>query len=335
MEKSASKLLFCAGGIYASFLTWALVQEPLNTRVWPKSGSRFQAPGVIAVVQAVVAMFVGMAYIRWKGSKYKPFTFIWDYKKQLALISFTQSSSTPLATFSLQYVDYLTYMLAKSCKLIPVLSVHLLLYRTPISSTKKLVALLVSAGVAIFTLGGSRGKAQQDNTSLSVTGFGLLALSLFLDGMTNATQDEMLRKNRERQKMEHGRAITGAHLMFALNMFIILYNLVYLCFIDRSQFEQARLLLVSETEILRYLAIYAFCGAVGQCFIFFTLEEYGSMVLVLITVTRKMMSMLLSIIVFGKKVNTIQWLGILTVFGGISWEALSKRNGKVQKPKAA
>lgn len=333
MERSAPKLLFCAGGIYASFLTWALVQEPLNTRVWPNSGSQFQAPGVIAAIQAVFAMLVGMAYIRWKGSNYKPSAFIQDYKKELALISFTQSTSTPLATFSLQYVDYLTYMLAKSCKLIPVLSVHLLLYRTPISRTKKLVALLVSAGVAIFTLGGSKGKSIQNDTPLSITGFGFLALSLFLDGMTNATQDELLRKNRERQKIEKENAITGAHLMFALNLFIILYNLVYLGLIDRSQVLQTKSLVASDPEILRYLIIYAFCGAVGQCFIFFTLEEYGSLVLVLITVTRKMISMLLSIVVFGKKVNTVQWLGILAVFGGISWEALAKRS-KPQKPKS-
>lgn len=333
MDKSASKLLFCAGGIYASFLTWALVQEPLNTRVWPNSGSKFQAPAVIAVIQALVAMLIGAAYMRWKGSSYKPCAFILDYKKELALISFTQSASTPLATLSLRYVDYLTYMLAKSCKLIPVLSVHLMLYRTPISRTKKLVALFVSAGVAIFTMGGSKGKSSQNDTPLSIPGFGLLAFSLFLDGMTNATQDEMLRKNRERQKTEKSKAITGSHLMFALNLFIVAYNLFYLGFIDRSQLVKAKSLLTSDVEIFRYLFTYAFCGAIGQCFIFFTLEEYGSLVLVLITVTRKMMSMLLSIVVFGKHVNAIQWLGILTVFGGITWEALTKRS-KEQKVKS-
>lgn len=327
--KGSIKLLFGATGIYASFLTWALVQEPLTTRVWPNSGVRFQAPGLTALVQAAVAMLVGMAYMRWKRSGYGAVRLLKEHRKELAVISLMQSVSAPLAAFSLQYVDYLTYMLAKSCKMIPVLLVHLLIYRTPIPRGKKLVALVVTAGVTTFTLGGSHGNKVSSGGSSSIAGFGLLILSLFLDGMTNATQDEMLRKNRERQKADT--VITGAHLMFALNFFMVLYNTFYLLVLDKAQLRAAKVLLAADPDILRYLITYAICGAIGQCFIFFTLEEYGSLVLVMITVTRKMISMLLSIVVFGKRVGAAQWLGIITVFGGISWEALSKRRKSEKK----
>ncbi|QLL31026.1 hypothetical protein HG536_0A08410 [Torulaspora globosa] len=328
--KNSIKLLFGATGIYASFLTWALVQEPLTTRVWPNSGSKFQAPGLIALVQAAVATLVGMAYMRWKRSGYGAARLLKDYRRELALISLMQTTSAPLAAFSLQYVDYLTYMLAKSCKMLPVLLVHLLIYRTRIPRGKKLVALVVTLGVTTFTLGGSHGNKLSGGSS-SMAGFGLLILSLFLDGMTNATQDEMLRKNREYQKVAKNTAITGAHLMFALNFFMVLYNSIYLLVLDNAQLREAKILLTADPEILRYLVTYAICGAIGQCFIFFTLEEYGSLVLVMITVTRKMISMLLSIAVFGKRVSAVQWLGIITVFGGISWEALSKRKKSQKK----
>ncbi|QLQ81370.1 hypothetical protein HG537_0F01310 [Torulaspora globosa] len=329
--KSGIKFLFGASGIYASFVTWALVQEPLTTRVWPNSGERFRAPGVTALVQAVVAMLVGMGYMRWKRSGYGAVGLLKDYGKELAFISLMQSVSAPLAAFSLQYVDYLTYMLAKSCKMLPVLLVHLVIYRTPIQRGKKLVALVVTLGVTVFTLGGSQSKKLSRTGSSSVTGFGLLILSLFLDGMTNATQDEMLRNNREHQKVARDTTITGAHLMFALNLFMVLYNSFYLLVLDNAQLTQARILLAADPDISRYLITYAICGAVGQCFIFYTLEEYGSLVLVMITVTRKMISMLLSIAVFGKRVGVLQWLGIITVFGGISWEALSKRKTSQKK----
>lgn len=333
MGKSTIKLLFGASGIYISFLTWALVQEPLNTRIWPNSGKKFQAPVVIAIVQAIVAMVMGLGYISWKKSSYGPWSFIRDHKKELTMISFTQSTSGPLAICSLKHVDYLTYMLAKSCKMIPVLLVHLILYRTSIPRSKMLVAILVSSGVGVFTLGGSKVKSTKSDPSPSITGFGLLSMSLFLDGTTNASQDEMLRINREEVKKAKGKAITGAHLMFALNLFMIIWNLAYLGLIDNSQLLNAKNLLTSDPEIMRYLLVYALCGAMGQCFIFYTLEEYGSLVLVMITVTRKMISMLLSIIVFGKKVNGTQWLGILIVFGGISWEAICKRNKSPIQPK--
>lgn len=327
MAKRLYTLLVCAAGIYSSFLTWALVQEPLNTKIWSNSKNQFQAPAIIAITQATVAMLVGMAYINWKNSKYRPMAFILDHKKELALISFTQSASTPLATYSLQYVDYLTYMLAKSCKMMPVLLVHLLIYRTSIPKHMKLVAVLVSMGVTIFTLGGSKRKIHNDklNDQASVGGFALLSLSLFLDGITNATQDKMLKANRCKENALKEKSITGAHLMFALNLFIIIWNLAYLAVIDTSQLMNAKRIMTLDPEIFYYLITYAVCGALGQCFIFYTLEQYGSLILVMITVTRKMTSMMLSILVYGKEVNPVQWLGIFVVFGGITWEAVCKK----------
>ncbi|CCF58705.1 hypothetical protein KAFR_0F01090 [Kazachstania africana CBS 2517] len=330
-NRSVVKLLVCAVGIYTSFLTWALVQEPLTTRIWPNADERFQYPNVIAISQAGMAMLVGYVYLKWKKSTYDPWELIWDYRKELTMISLTQSTSNPLATYSLQYVDYLTYMLAKSCKMIPVLMVHLLLYRTPIETQKKYVSLLVTAGVTIFTVGGSNGKiSRSGGQCFSLYGFGMLAASLLLDGLTNATQDKMLKSSRKSNQSDNKKSklkvVTGTHLMFALNLFIILWNTLYLVIIDTTQYNNATRLLSLDPDILYYLAAYSICGALGQCFIFYTLEQYGSLVLIMITVTRKMMSMVLSIAVYGKAVNLIQWLGIFTVFGGILWESLAKRN---------
>lgn len=337
--KGVGSLIVCSVGIYASFLTWALVQEPLTTKIWPNSKKQFQYPNIIAMSQAFIAMTVGFLYLRWKKSPYSVIQLIKDRKKQLALISFTQSTSNPLATYSLQYVDYLTYMLAKSCKMIPVLLVHLILYRTPIANQKKIIAIVVSLGVTIFTLGsGQKGNSLNDST-FSLYGYGLLVLSLFLDGLTNATQDKMLKaaksesKTKEKSEDDQSKIITGAHLMFSLNFCMILWNILHLCTIDKEQTVAASKMLRQDPEIIYYLVLYSICGAIGQCFIFFTLEQFGSLVLIMITVTRKMISMVLSIFVFGKSVYPLQWLGILCVFGGIIYEAMSKRAGMANKNK--
>ncbi|SMN21553.1 similar to Saccharomyces cerevisiae YPL244C HUT1 Protein with a role in UDP-galactose transport to the Golgi lumen [Maudiozyma saulgeensis] len=324
------KLLICAVGIYASFLTWALVQEPLTTKVWPISNEQFQFPNIIAISQASIAMIVGYIYLNFRKVDYQVSDLIKDHYKQLLMVSFTQSTSTPLATYSLKQVDYLTYMLAKSCKMIPVLLVHLLLYRTPIEYQKKIVAILVSLGVTIFTIGGSQNKKKSiQANSGSYYGFILLAASLFMDGLTNATQDKMLKtagsKKGSKEEQKTNKKITGPHLMFSLNLFIILWNIFYLTLIDREQIHKALTLLKSDPEVLSYLVVYAVCGAIGQCFIFYTLESFGSLQLIMITVTRKMISMLLSIVIFGKTVNYTQWFGIFIVFAGITWEATNKR----------
>ncbi|CAR31022.1 hypothetical protein ZYGR_0P03280 [Zygosaccharomyces rouxii] len=323
MSGGVLALFICAAGIYSSFLTWALVQEPLTTKFWPNSQHQFQAPSVVAAVQAAVAMIVGLGYLKWKKCGYGPVNFVKDHGKSLAMISLSQSCSGPLATYSLQYVDFLTYMLAKSCKMLPVLLIHLLLYRTSISKEKRLVAVLVSLGVAVFSFGGSGGKQKTNgDDAFSLHGYALLVVSLFLDGVTNASQDKMLKAN---SRKDASKPITGAHMMFALNMFIVVWNLGYLFTFDRLQVDMAKFMLSLDGEIWKYLLTYAICGAVGQCFIFFTLEHYGSLALITITVTRKMISMVLSIFVFRKKVMPLQWIGIGIVFGGITWEAISKR----------
>lgn len=49
-----------------------------------------------------------------------------------------------------------------------------------------------------------------------------------------------------------------------------------------------------------------------------------------ITLTRKLFTMLLSVIVYHHKLTPGQWLGAAVVFAGISVEAWVKRKGKLQ-----
>lgn len=57
-----------------------------------------------------------------------------------------------------------------------------------------------------------------------------------------------------------------------------------------------------------------------------TLSIFGSLLLVTVTVTRKMLTMILSVVWFGHTLSGMQWLGVGLVFGGIGVEAeLSKR----------
>ncbi|CAH00731.1 UDP-galactose transporter HUT1 [Kluyveromyces lactis] len=323
MGRHILKHVFAVGGIYCSFLTWGLLQEPLNTRVWPNSGCTFQVPYIVALVQATIAMICGLIYIKWQKPVLSLSKFWTSHTRDMAIISLSQAISAPLAAYSLSYVDFLTYMLAKSCKLLPVLMVHLIVYRTPIPRSKKLVVLLVTVGITIFTLDGHKpsmteNDVSESSSSSSLIGFVLLGSSLFLDGLTNAKQDKLFQKATYK--------ITGAHLMFALNFFLIVWNVIYMVLVDRQQLAKGLKMLHADPEISRYLLAYACCGAIGQCFIFYTLEQYGSLVLVMVTVTRKMFSMILSIIVYGHQVTLWQWVGIVIVFTGVVCESMGKKN---------
>jgi UDP-galactose transporter B1 len=87
-------------------------------------------------------------------------------------------------------------------------------------------------------------------------------------------------------------------------------------------------------EALKNVLGFAACGAVGQVFIFYTLSKFSSLLLVTVTVTRKMLTMLLSVFWFGHSLTHGQWLGIALVFGGIGAEAVVQKQEKQAKEKA-
>lgn len=63
-----------------------------------------------------------------------------------------------------------------------------------------------------------------------------------------------------------------------------------------------------------------------------TLSIFGSLLLVTVTVTRKMLTMIISVVWFGHSLSGMQWLGVGLVFGGIGIEAeLNKREKKAKE----
>lgn len=58
------------------------------------------------------------------------------------------------------------------------------------------------------------------------------------------------------------------------------------------------------------------------------------MLLVTVTVTRKMFTMILSVVAFGHRLTEMQWLGVGLVFGGIGVEAGIARREKLAKEAA-
>jgi len=81
----------------------------------------------------------------------------------------------------------------------------------------------------------------------------------------------------------------------------------------------------SHPSVTTPLAQFALTGALGQLFIFETLQHFGSLTLVTITLTRKLFTMLLSVVVYNHQLTLGQWLGAAVVFAGISVEAFVKR----------
>lgn len=68
--------------------------------------------------------------------------------------------------------------------------------------------------------------------------------------------------------------------------------------------------------------------------IVYTLSTFSSVLLVTVTVTRKMVTMMLSVLAFGHRLTRMQWLGVGLVFGGIGVEAGIAKREKMAKEAA-
>ncbi|KIW91252.1 uncharacterized protein Z519_08148 [Cladophialophora bantiana CBS 173.52] len=330
-------LLVCVGGIYASFLTWGVLQERITTTPYPLPSPSaaqvqqeyFRFPIVLNTIQAFFAFTSGSVYLFYTTGRFNilPST---SSLLPLMLVTVTTTLASPFGYASLAHVDYLTFVLAKSCKLLPVMALHVALFRKRYSLSKYMIVLAVTSGVAIFTLyhPPKAGKTQKTQNS-SLYGLTLLGINLLFDGLTNTVQDHIFQSPRRYGKT------SGPQMMVILNLLGTILMSAYLVatpyipsallpqFVrtDTHELGQAISFFQRHPPVLKDVLLFCLCGAVGQLFIYATLERFSSLLLVTVTVTRKMFTMLLSVMWFGHSLSKGQWMGIGMVFGGIAAEA--------------
>ena len=77
---------------------------------------------------------------------------------------------------------------------------------------------------------------------------------------------------------------------------------------------------MKNPEIMSKITKFALCSAVGQSFIFYTIANFDPLVLSTVTTTRKIFSVLLSILFKGHHVSLTGWSGIALACAGIGSE---------------
>jgi UDP-galactose transporter B1 len=227
---------------------------------------------------------------------------------------------------------------------------HLTIFRKRYPLYKYGVVLMVTLGVATFSLHhpGTSKKVAAANSGSSGWGIFLLAINLLLDGLTNTTQDHVFTSPKLYTRF------SGPQMMVAQNVLSTVLTTTYLLVMphlsqsgllhnllpfpippsNETELLGAISFLSRHPEALKHVLGFAACGAVGQLFIFYTLSRFSSLLLVTVTVTRKMLTMLLSVFWFGHSLSGGQWLGIGLVFGGIGAEAVVQRSEKKAKERS-
>eukprot|EP01135_Chromosphaera_perkinsii_P000049 Nk52_evm1s23 gene=Nk52_evmTU1s23 len=210
---------------------------------------------------------------------------------------------------ALLYVNYPTQVLAKSCKPIPVMLLGVLFAKKRYDIGKYVSVLLIVIGITIFMFK-DQAHHRADYYEHYWFGLGLLCASLAMDGFTGVFQERLMA----------GATRPKAHFMMLYMNFwatlILLAGLVY-----NQEWVGALDFCQRHRAIINDMVIFSCFSAVGQNFIFLTVNNFGPLTCSIITTTRKFFTILGSVFIFGHILIPRQWLGVLIVFSGLFLDA--------------
>lgn len=297
-----SRILVCIAGIYASYLTQGLLQENLSIKKYGILGERFPELKALNGFQSIACFLWAGLLLLIQPSKegQAPFTSYWKPA--------VSNSIGPACGYqALRNISYPAQVLAKSCKMIPVMVMGTIIGGKRYGSMEYFCAALIAAGISLFAQKGSRTVANKLVAPNAPWGYFLCVTNLMLDGYTNAEQDEIQKRYK---------ATSVVHTMCWMNFWSAAYYTVYLFGISSSGMQLVAFCKQYPSATYDVL-LFCLCGAIGQLFIFYTIRTFGSLVNTLICTTRKFFNILLSVLWHRNPLLPQQWLAVVLVFAGL------------------
>ncbi|WIA30581.1 hypothetical protein OEZ86_000664 [Tetradesmus obliquus] len=214
---------------------------------------------------------------------------------------------------ALKNISYPAQVLAKSCKMVPVMLIGTMFYGKRYSALEYMCMSMIGVGISLFARKSSSKVTSKLAAPNAPLGYLLCFINLTLDGYTNAYQDEVNRKYKDNNPI---------HMMCWMNFWCALFNGLYLAVSGVGQ--QLLLFLSMHTAAAWDVVLFCLCGAVGQLFIFFTIKQFGSLVNTLICTTRKFFNILGSVVLNANPLLPQQWWAVGLVFTGLITSSVAK-----------
>ncbi|CAN0150863.1 unnamed protein product [Ectocarpus sp. 6 AP-2014] len=291
----------CFLGIMCSFIVYGIVME------YATSGGRELHE--LSMIFLTSLMYSVTAWYGRRMNGEEPTTIP---RTQMLVLGMTSMGSTFTSVRSLRYVIYPVQVLGKSCKPIPVMLMGAFLGKKyPLK--KYLNVALIVAGVALFMQSGSGAGKPGGSSGGQLFGLTLLFMSLCFDGGTGAYEDKLMNKHH----------VGPFDLMFNIQFAKML--LAGLGLVVTGQITGFFNMVHSTGPVLLLLGL---SGAMGQVFIFVTISKFGALTCSIIGLARKIVTLLASILIYGHKVNLMQFVGLAIAVGAMVFNFLDKGKKK-------
>jgi drug/metabolite transporter (DMT)-like permease len=168
-----------------------------------------------------------------------------------------------------------------------------------------------------------------------ILGYGILAVSLMFDGLMALKEKIISHEVHHKKEFEEYQSRLSWEYMRLFSFFTLVccgVGLVVSYFTD-DKFIPAINSYLQSKDLLNDFIVYCFLTSIGQIFLFQILEKWGPLTLSIITSIRKVLSIGLSIVLFGKQCSALKIVALLLGCTIIFWEVYEKKKQDDKKNK--
>ena len=346
-------VFYLFGGLYNERLTkteYEYIDE--NNK---KNLLRFKYPTISLCFPSILSFCISSFMLRKMKNKYfsskieSPISFM-----DKSIIGIFHIISSFTAQTALIYLDFIVKTIGKSCKSASIMFIYFLntipccnklLKKLLNNNTKEekkekilmkdvIKVLMTTTSVILFNLSSKDKKSNNNDQSNSYFGIAVLLISLFTDGLlslkenmikTNIISDKKYEGYNNLLSWDYMNIFSFFTFMFSFSQ--IISNLYF------GNYIQIFKIIFTNKILLRDLLSYAVFDVMGQSILYIFLGKYGPLALSMVTSVRKILSISISILYFGKSISFPQSISLFLATSIIFWEIYEKGNKKEIKKK--
>ena len=335
-------VFYLFGGLFNEKLTkteYEYLDENNNINIL-----KFKYPSISLCFPSILSF--GISYFMLNKMKKVESPISFHDKSIIGILYIISSFSSQTA---LIYLDFIVKTIGKSCKSASIMFIYFLntipfcnkllkrlLNNNKLSGDKNapillkdiIKVLMTTTSVILFNLSSDSKKTQTKNENgSSYFGISILILSLFVDGLLSL-KESMIKNNILSEKKYEGydNMLSWEYMnifsffTFSFSFCQIIFNLFF------GNYAHIFKIIFTNSILLKDLILYAVFDVLGQSVLYIFLGKYGPLALSMVTSVRKILSISISILYFGKSISFSQSISLFLATSIIFWEIYENGN---------
>lgn len=307
---SPMQFFVLASGVYIFFGLHNYLQEAIMAVPGFKFGVML---GHLEVLGVTVCSFLERRYVAGETKRIAPIS-------AYPLLTFCLLSSSSLSNMSLNYINFPTKVVFRSCKLIPTMIVASIVHKKIFSLVEYGCALCICLGLVLFAAA---------DWSLAPfmfhpIGLAFVTLSVCADAILPNAQERVF-----------GMGASRVEVTFFTNIFTLI-AMTITTLLSGDLIGSITFVMSSpdSTKLCRYIVVYTFIAYIAISCHMNVVKRFGGVSAVLLATGRKGMTLILSFLMFPKEFSWYYVWGAMLVLGGILVSSLVKIRNKNKENKA-